>query len=71
MDLGKSIKVACAMKGETQTKLAKAMAISEQTVTSWVKGNSSPRLNQIGQVAYYFDMPVSVFISLGESEGKG
>ena len=66
MNIGKSIKVACAMSCNTQLWLASEMGVSEQTVTNWVKDRFSPNLKALEQMADLFNMELSEFIKLGE-----
>ena len=66
MDIGKSIKVACAMSCKTQLWLATEMGVSEQTVTNWVKDKFSPNLKALEKMAEIFNMKLSDFISIGE-----
>lgn len=68
MNLGKSIKVACAMTGKTQIDLAERMNTTEQTVSNWVNRKASPSTLKLEVMAVYFDMSVSEFIKNGESK---
>ena len=65
MDIGKSIRVACAMKDMTQKELAEASNISDATISYIVNGKSCKE-QMLKNIAGAFEMKVSEFIALGE-----
>lgn len=64
MDAGKSLRVAMAMRGVKNKKLAEDMGVSNQQVTNWLSGPVG--LGNIKSLSEYFGMKVSAFIALGE-----
>lgn len=65
MDLGKSLRIAIAMKGINQTKLAEELDTSRQQVSNWISTGVMKQENLI-KVSALFNMKVSGFIALGE-----
>lgn len=65
MNIGRSIRVACAKKDIKQKALAELSGISEVTISSLVSGGKCKQVTLEALVAV-FDMPVSEFIALGE-----
>ena len=65
MDIGKSTKVALAMKGLKTSWLVEELGVTRQT--AWVyttsKGASAKTITMLADL---FDMPVSDFVRLGE-----
>lgn len=70
MNTGKSIKLALIHKGWSQKELAEKLGTSNVTVSILANGYqcSSARLKDLAEV---FEMKVSDFIALGETEGVG
>lgn len=65
MDLGKSLRIAIAMKGINQKKLAEEFKTSRQQVSNWMNTGVMKQENLI-KVSVFFGMKVSEFIALGE-----
>ena len=65
MNLGKSIKVALAIREKRQQDLADHMGKSRQQISKWISTGSIGS-NNVELVCKYFDMPVSEFVALGE-----
>lgn len=68
MNLGKSIRVACAMTGKTQIELAEHMCTSEQTISNWAQNKAHPSTMKLVMMAGFFDMDTSEFVKNGESK---
>jgi|TARA_R110000851_G_scaffold135594_3_gene271078 transcriptional regulator with XRE-family HTH domain len=66
MDIGKSIRVACAMRDMTQESVSKQSNISESTISKLVNGKSACKQATLELLAKTFDMAASEFIALGE-----
>ena len=66
MNIGKSIKVACAIRGFTQLRLANEIGVSEQAVSGWVRHKTIPSLAAVERMAETLELSVSKFIHLGE-----
>ena len=65
MDLGKSLRIAIAMKGIKQKQLAIELKTSDQQVSNWVNSGAIKQKSLV-DMCKFFDMKVSEFISLGE-----
>jgi transcriptional regulator with XRE-family HTH domain len=65
MNIGKSIKVALAMKGMTQKELAKRLDITPPAL-SQLAGQESCTGATIGRLATALQMKASEFVALGE-----
>jgi transcriptional regulator with XRE-family HTH domain len=67
MNIGRSIKVACAQKGIKQIELAEILGLTPITV-SRMANNKGDALKKetLESLAGAFNMPVSEFIALGE-----
>ena len=70
MNIGKSIKIALLHKGCTQKQLSKMLRVHISTVVRLANGRSCS-MDRVNQLAEVFEMKVSDFIALGESEGVG
>lgn len=44
--------------GLTQEDVAKALKIGKQTIVSWEKGNSEPKMSQSRQLSDLYNMPL-------------
>ena len=66
MNAGKSIKVACAMKGINQIELARLAGMTEATISNIVQGRTQCKQRSLEKFAEVFDMPASAFVALGE-----
>ena len=66
MNLGLSIKYGCQLKGETQKQLAEYLDKAPATITQYVAGKIDPSIKTVELIAEFFDVPVSMFIELGE-----
>lgn len=54
------------IKNEIEQKdLAKALGVSESTVSSWVNGTRIPRMGTISKICNYFDVPKSAVLGDG------
>jgi transcriptional regulator with XRE-family HTH domain len=65
MDLGKSLRVALAMKNMQQKTLAKELDINQRQISNWVASGKFSR-ESLANICKALDMPVSEFIALGE-----
>lgn len=65
-DIGKSIKVAIALKGKNQTEIAKGLDVTRQTVSNWINGSQFMRANKMLELCRLLDMKASDFVKLGE-----
>lgn len=61
--LRKRIRLAREECGHTQAELAKALAVSEQTVCRWETGNVTPRLQQLQRISDYTGKPLYWFFA--------
>ena len=68
MNIGKSLKVAMAIHGISNKKLAKDIKESEVNVSRWRSDYSGVDNTKLNILAGYFDMKVSEFIALGEDK---
>lgn len=44
--------------GLTQEEVARAMKVGKQTIVSWEKGNSEPKMSQSRQLSELYHMPL-------------
>lgn len=65
MNLGKSIRVACAQKDIKGKDLAKILGVSEATISTMLN-KPTGKEKSLTALAEVFEMPVSEFIALGE-----
>lgn len=57
--------------GMEQKDLAKALGVSESTVSSWVNGSRIPRMGTVTKICKYFGVPKSAIIGdVGEGYGS-
>lgn len=66
MNIGKSIKIGCAMSDLTQRDLAVQVGVNVATLNQIIKGKRQCRSDLMARLAEQFDMTVSEFIALGE-----
>lgn len=66
MNIGKSIRVACAMNGWTQKDLSTASGISTVTISHLVSGKTGCKQKTLEALTSALGMPVSEFVALGE-----
>jgi len=66
MNIGKSIRVACAKKEINHKELARLVGISETTISTLVNNKSKCKQKTLEEFASFFEIPVSEFIALGE-----
>lgn len=66
MDIGKSINVGCALFNKKKCDLALSIGKTSVTVSHYVKGTTQPSALVIKQIADFFEVPASTFISWGE-----
>jgi len=66
MDLGKSLKIALAIRGINQTELAQLVGVSSKRISVWSCNGTISSAN-LRLISKALDMPVSEFIRLGES----
>lgn len=66
MNIGRSIRVACAQKDMTQLDLATNTGVSEVTISKLVNDRVKCKQQTLEAMAKAFDMQVSYFIALGE-----
>jgi len=67
MDLGKSLKVALALKGMKHKELAAALNTSSQQVSNWIRSGAIKQTSLVA-ICETLEMPVSEFIALGEGD---
>lgn len=65
MDLGKSLRIAVAMKGIKQKELAENFGTSRQQISNWMNTGIIKQSNLV-KICEFFGMKVSEFIALGE-----
>jgi len=65
MDLGKSLKVALAIKGVMNKELAEKLNVKTQQVTNWIRRGKIKQSYLIA-ICELLEMSVSEFIALGE-----
>ena len=65
MDVGKSLKVAIAMRGINQKQFSEGMKISRQVASNWMN-TGNMKLSNLNLVCAFLKMKVSFFIALGE-----
>lgn len=65
MNLGKSIRVALAIKDMKNKDLAEKLETSSQQVSNWIKTGAMNN-DTLQTICRAIDMPVSEFIALGE-----
>ena len=66
-DLSKQIKNARIGKKLSQEQLAEACGVSRQTVARWERGDRAPSLSSLERIAEVFSIPLSEFLTGGES----
>jgi DNA-binding Xre family transcriptional regulator len=67
MNIGKSIKIACAQKSMKQIELAESLGLTPITVSRMANNKGEAlRKETLEELANVFEMPVSEFIALGE-----
>jgi ribosome-binding protein aMBF1 (putative translation factor) len=66
MDIAKSIRVAIAREGKTQTWLAEQLKTNRATVNTYCRGKAKPSHRRVEVMSEIFGMTVSEFIALGE-----
>ena len=66
MNVGKSMKIACAKKEITGKDLAELLGLSEGTISLLINNKVKCTQKTLEAMAIEFDMPVSEFIALGE-----
>ncbi len=66
MNIGKSIKVACAQKEIQQQDLAEMLGLSTVTISTLANNKGGCKQKTLVALAGAFEMPVSEFIALGE-----
>ena len=66
-DLSKQIKNARIGKKLSQEQLAEACGVSRQTVARWERGDRAPSLSSLERIAEAFSIPLSEFLTGGES----
>ena len=54
--------------GVTQEQVAKALSISNKTVSKWENGTSSPDLSMVVALARYYDVSTDLLLGLTEGE---
>lgn len=68
MNIKKSIESGCAIKQKRKGEMAKSIGKAPQTVSEWCGGKSQPSLASVCDMAEFFGVKVSIFISWGEKE---
>lgn len=66
MNIGKSIKIANAMRGKTQDQLAIGIGVSPVTVSRIVTGKIDLSCSRLIKIAEFYGLKASEFILLGE-----
>lgn len=68
MNIEKSLDVLLQVKGVNSLTVAKELNVTAQTISLWKNGKVFPRRQALKALSEYAGVPVSVFISWGESE---
>lgn len=69
--IGRNILNLIIESGMEQKDLAKALGVSESTVSSWVNGSRIPRMGTVTRICKYFGVPKSAVIGdVGEGYGS-
>ena len=66
MDFKKAVKVGFALKGGNQQDVAKLIQVAAPTFSNWMNGKTQPNLQDLKNIAVYFDVSLSIFILWGE-----
>lgn len=66
MNIGKSINVGCALLNKKKIELAKNIGKTSVTVSQYISGSTQPTAKIIKDMADFFEVPASIFISWGE-----
>jgi transcriptional regulator with XRE-family HTH domain len=66
MNIGRSIKVACAQKDMNQRQLAELTGISTVTISHLISGKTQCKQSTLTRLSEAFKIPASEFIALGE-----
>ena len=67
MNLKKSLRKAMLEKDKKPAEVASALGVGYQQVSKWCNGDGIT-MNNLRKLADFFDMKLSEFIALGESE---
>ncbi len=59
MNLGKNIRIFRTAKGMKQKELAKALMVSEQAVSKWENGKSSPDIQFLPEIARILEISIT------------
>ncbi len=66
MNIGKSIRVACAKNDINQKELSELTGISAVTISHLISGKTQCKQSTLERLAEAFKIPASEFIALGE-----
>lgn len=68
MNIGRSLKIALAIRGKTQFDLAKDLDCAQANISYWAGRQSKINLATVERLANGLDYSVSEFIALGEEK---
>jgi len=68
MNIGRSLKIALAIRGETQQTLAEKLDCAQSNISYWMNRQSKINLATVEKLATGLNYPVSEFIALGEEK---
>jgi transcriptional regulator with XRE-family HTH domain len=66
MNIGRSLKIALAVRGMTQQELADKLGCAQSNISYWVGRQSQVTMSTVDKLATSLDYKVSEFIELGE-----
>lgn len=57
--------------GYTQETVAKALNVGKQTIVSWEKGKTEPKVSQIRQLSQLYDIPLDyIFLPMKSNKNE-
>ncbi len=68
MNLGRSLRIALAVRGMTQNDLAVKLDCAQSNISYWMSRQSRINLNTVQRLSEGLDYRVSEFIALGEEK---
>ncbi len=68
MNIGRSLKIALAIRGKTQGDLAQELDCAQSNISYWTSRQSKINLSTVERLAAGLDYSVSEFIALGEEK---
>lgn len=52
----------CNERGVTSYQVSKETGIAQSTLSDWKSGRSNPKVDKLGVLADYFDVPIEYFL---------